>query len=874
MEEILDICVWNKVSKDQVCSQVPRRVMQSAIFVVDLEKVDIRDVTVDDVGMYETHSSPSQKVWVLDREPDSAEEDELESSRPYTLQKRNASEDADEFVVRRYYSWQSSGLKRTIVKVFHKKAPLRNAIIQYKFDKKHKSMPRASGHGNNKAKESYYRTKPSVLSKIRDMGRQQKRPKEIVEDIQSEAGGAIGVNSPSEIPRDRRQVYNLLHRVPFRLKSRNTGKPKTPEFAKLLSIMHTSKFLRDVSFHVKSEKEHKTTPNTFACTDYQLHWMKTFCKGSQPKAQVGIDMTYNVGPYFLTALTFGHPMFVQKGTDRHPTIFLGMSTSCTRTTSDYQYLAANLAKEQITSLTYGTDGEFALERGFENVYPIEGVHVERNIHLRCFEHLKVDLKMQMKQLGIKEQKQQEIVCKILGSEFEGKRRLGLVDCQESEFDENLRRLETELPQQLVVWMRSKKGRIRPFTEALKKCALKSVRTAAGLGNPPNKYSNQRSESFNSVLKEVAGRTQVDQVHIHEVTEERVVNAQSEELVKAIYGMGEYRLDSQYRHLQVDQLQWFEMEPHQRQAFADKVLLYNDPCRNFILEVPDLDIPTVSNKALCDMWKRASVLVSKEQSHYLQNGCYCVTDQKNSYIVEQSSTMCFKCKCQAFEANKLLCEHIVLVCLKTDKLERYLNKIAKQGNKPVQIMCAELPRGRGMKPGQKRRGKNNVEKAPIVSVAQGGKAAVVNVPNSAEAEGEINPGTDITCSKPAIYEHFYQNDNAFNIVFIKDHPSATTCISCGNAIPHKDSSVFKPYDIIFMHMERYQYPVRDDNGKVVEMRTTRKKLAKRFYCLKKECILKRHPYFWIGRIRVTAAIKERLHASHLQLLSRTLQGYIP
>ena len=57
------------------------RVRENATFVLDLEKLDIWDITVDDAGMYERHSSPSHRVWVFERETNSAEEDEIKFNK-------------------------------------------------------------------------------------------------------------------------------------------------------------------------------------------------------------------------------------------------------------------------------------------------------------------------------------------------------------------------------------------------------------------------------------------------------------------------------------------------------------------------------------------------------------------------------------------------------------------------------------------------------------------------------------------------------------------------------------------------------------------------------------------------------------------------
>lgn len=132
-------------------------------------------------------------------------------------------------------------------------------------------------------------------------------------------------------------MYNVLKKVPGKLKNRNTGSNKVPEFEKLLSQMQMSNFVKDVSFTVKSKKgEPQTFPNTFAMTVAQLKWIKTFCTGKKPKSKVAIDMTYNVGAYYVTALMFPHAMFVyRENPKKHPTIFLGMATSALRDTKDH-----------------------------------------------------------------------------------------------------------------------------------------------------------------------------------------------------------------------------------------------------------------------------------------------------------------------------------------------------------------------------------------------------------------------------------------------------------------------------------------------------------------------------------------------------------
>ena len=83
--------------------------------------------------------------------------------------------------------------------------------------------------------------------------------------------------------------------------------------------------------------------------------------------------------------------------------------------------------------------------------------------------------------------------------------------------------------------------------------LKTVRTTAGLGDPPNKWSNQRTEAMNNVIKEANNNQISDQVTIHEVIEGQVIKQQQNEYIKAIYNTGEYRLAQQYKRYSVSPL---------------------------------------------------------------------------------------------------------------------------------------------------------------------------------------------------------------------------------------------------------------------------------------------------------------------------------
>ena len=67
----------------------------------------------------------------------------------------------------------------------------------------------------------------------------------------------------------------------------------------------------------------------------------------------------------------------------------------------------------------------------------------------------------------------------------------------------------------------------------------------------------------------------------------------------------------------------------------------------------------------------------------------------------------------------------------------------------------------------------------------------------------------------------------------------------------------PFDVIFNHQERYKYPVQTEEGNTI-WKTTKKKMASKFYCLKRDCLLRRHPYFWCGLIDTSEVSLQEMH----------------
>ena len=89
-------------------------------------------------------------------------------------------------------------------------------------------------------------------------------------------------------------------------------------------------------------------------------------------------------------------------------------------------------------MVYGTDGEMAIENGFETHFPIDGpIFSQRNIHLRCKSHLSNDMEIFCKDNGINEETGGELSAQILGYKSNGMRALGIIDALNLELLNNV-----------------------------------------------------------------------------------------------------------------------------------------------------------------------------------------------------------------------------------------------------------------------------------------------------------------------------------------------------------------------------------------------------------------------------------------------------
>ena len=84
-----------------------------------------------------------------------------------------------------------------------------------------------------------------------------------------------------------------------------------------------------------------------------------------------------------------------------------------------------------------------------------------------------------------------------------------------------------------------------------------------------------SECLHNVLKEEVGNETLDVASFLERAKSRVFDAQEQEMVRGMRGIGELRLIDSKKHQSIEPTKWSGMTPQQRKMAIDKILHLGD-----------------------------------------------------------------------------------------------------------------------------------------------------------------------------------------------------------------------------------------------------------------------------------------------------------
>ena len=539
------------------------------------------------------------------------------------------------------------------------------ALLQYNFSQgEHKIV--IAPHGNSRSGQSYMRTMPSVMCKLKQEAKKN-TPKRVLQFVSEASGGIMEATSAGALPRGRQQIKDA--------RRKNTSKQ---DFDPLYSIMHMCKegegrrddnFIRMVNA--------APYPMMLIAFDYTLNDLVRFCTSADNFSILGVDPTFNLGDFDVTVTTYRHLLLQPRETSgSKPPVMLGpMFIHVRKDFTAYHFFSSTLVGQRphLSSLkAFGTDGELALENALKATFPMAQ-------HVRCFLHFRGNIERKLQELNLPRSASSEIVHDIMGSPMQLQH--GLVDAKTvEEMDDMLKRFESrwnELekpynsPPFFHTWF------LKHCHKTVSECMLPTIREKAGLGSPPSPYYTNEVESKNRILKEAV---QYKSSQLPEFVDKMkgLMEEQRREIERAVIGSGEYRLRKEYHHLTVEPSKWFKMTTEQRRRKLDQFMkadlrIHLSPSEISNCPLDSLSLPPQVATA---MWRKAEDLARDEMAIVQAPGDsnawmvrstsskrpHYVRVLKNSYVCDD--------QCVSYKSMKI-CSHSVAIAIKLQCVDNLL-----------------------------------------------------------------------------------------------------------------------------------------------------------------------------------------------------------
>jgi hypothetical protein len=371
--------------------------------------------------------------------------------------------------------------------------------------------------------------------------------------------------------------------------------------------------------------------------------------------------------------------------------------------------------------------------------------------------------------GISKGTAAEIIADVFGKQCGSCFMDGLVDCNsESEFDKKLKELEKKWNSLESPFAPPSGPRFYNYfchyqAEVVKLHMRRDIREAVGLGSPPLMFTTNCSESVNAALKRKVNYKEHEWPDFNEHLKE-LVQAQREEVIRALSDRGQYRLLPMYRYLGTSVLEWSKMQPEQRQilvASFDSAMLLSqsqprhtpvvgetssgtDEKKELSISPEDSGISTIPLITLQGMWSKANLLLSKKNAITDAPGedrkarMVASLTSEVPHFIRRKTSGAFVCdnNCPRWKSANI-CSHTLATAEVNDELKIFLEWYCSHGLSPniTTLAMHGLPSGsgkKGGKPSRKRHTAGKTTGSELLATALQPATGNINVSQSAVA----------------------------------------------------------------------------------------------------------------------------------------------
>jgi hypothetical protein len=369
-------------------------------------------------------------------------------------------------------------------------------------------------------------------------------------------------------------------------------------------------------------------------TDTQIHLIEQFCTG-ESAGILGIDMTYNIGQYFVTPTTIRHPLLIHTVTKVEPTLLGPTLIHTEHNEHSYRYFASSIVNLN-SKLKYirflGSDRALETVNGFK-------IHMPLLQHIVCFKHLKDNVESYLKSK----------LCDAEYNKIHYDMFTTLLDSNtEAEFEEVLEALLSSwnsINPDITKWF------IRHQAKSFKSL-VRENRQAAGL--IVNFFYINSNESVNKELKRNLTRKSSPKVLLEEW--EKQGNNQKNNCERAVLSKGLFKLKSKYSRMSSDPQEFCKLSSEKRKRILASVFKYPSMTSDGRTETLTQAVTRNCNKRVGRKLNE-NQRKRKKASHASQ---FCAFESKHqSHVFFRFSTDCRAKKCYVCdelfkkEGNELL-----------------------------------------------------------------------------------------------------------------------------------------------------------------------------------------------------------------------------
>ena len=548
-------------------------------------------------------------------------------------------------------------------------------------------------------------------------------PKQAIDILTKEQGGELKAHGAASLPRDRRQVkYARQHQ---QVKDTNP----------LYSIMLECKLAQGTSQIFVQDVKAAPQPMCILSSEWQLDDMVRFLTKNHHFGVLTADTTYNLGDFYVTPLTYPHLMLQDVKTGMAP-LMLGPALIHQRVDfTAFNYFASTLVgcrRELRKILSFGSDGDKALVEAFTHNFP-------NAIQLRCFIHFKNNVQEKLKEYGFAASVTSEFIADIFGKRVGNTFYAGLVDSASlSEFDERFECLKSVWDLRESTCMPTIEPRFYNYfsqyqADVVRYHMRKDLREASGLGSPPTQFTTNGSESINAALKRKVNHKESAWPQFNEHMKAHV-ESQREEIVRALSGRGQYRLNPEFAHYGVSTQEWIKMRTDQRQQVLEifqkatlpvhaqtssvpepeevpAVGLAQSQDRHMSIRAEDSGITTIPHVTLDALWVKAEQILQSVNAITPAPGenkkarMVLSYSQATPHHVQTKSDGQYVCDSACLQwTSSQICSHTIAAAESNGELASFLQWYTKCAESPniSTLAMSGLPRGRGKKGGKPKR----------------------------------------------------------------------------------------------------------------------------------------------------------------------------